>query len=573
MKKYISILSSLVLLSSIPTNSYAAKEEDPDLYELAYSLGAATDYIAIPNYRHSEERPLTTDSFIDYLHNCSILEAAYAADQTFSTTVSSGSCFGISVLEVLSHNGIIKPSDIQDGAETLSDITYSDTVDKYITYYQAAQSFTEFDNYEKYRVSSMTHEERVDDLLDTAKKCMEDDKYFLIILRGESFSHAVCGIGVSDGNWTFNDVNYDKCVLVLDSNLQSEDRIAKGFGNQVCIYINSETKQSYIPAYNKSSDDDTPLMFLAINDDTLLNYKGLINPSSKIETDTSDIKHILYSTSKNIKITPTSVDGKELPLQETSFEEKWDVSRFFKANSVRVELTDESFGSYVRYIDPDRWMDFIFNIKKYSELSYNCNIDFSDSGVSIQNRGTAPIYGTLQIRMNTDSFDFEPYYWWQLSGAIENELSVEIRNEGMLFKTNGNIEATFIPFYYEINEDGYFDNIMASIYYPESKYAYLCTRNNVLVTIDENRRINYSIDNNGDGVYDVPVRKGDINCDGKIDATDASQVLSIYSKLSTTPYNMFYEVDYSLGDISGDGKINSIDASDILDEYAKASTA
>jgi len=40
----------------------------------------------------------------------------------------SGHCYGMAVLQVLVHNGIIKPSDIQEGAETIHDIQFNDDV-------------------------------------------------------------------------------------------------------------------------------------------------------------------------------------------------------------------------------------------------------------------------------------------------------------------------------------------------------------------------------------------------------------------------------------------------------------
>ncbi|WP_297961158.1 hypothetical protein [uncultured Ruminococcus sp.] len=270
-KKVLSVLSVLGILSMSSRTAYAAESDDPELYELAYSLGADKDYLGVPNYSHDDEgRPFNNDCYVDFLHHCSLLEAAYAPQETYRSVISSGSCMGISILEVLAHNGVIKPSDIQEGAETLSEITHNERSDRYITDYQSLQAYTLLDSYEKYLLTSMTYEDQIDRLIEIAERCMNDDKYFLITFRNQSRAHAICGIGIKDGSWTFNDTSYDKCILTLDSNERDKDNnnVAGGFNNQRCIYINSETKQSYIPTYNVSSDDDPYVRFCAICDDT-----------------------------------------------------------------------------------------------------------------------------------------------------------------------------------------------------------------------------------------------------------------------------------------------------------------
>ncbi len=65
------------------------------------------------------------------------------------------------------------------------------------------------------------------------------------------------------------------------------------------------------------------------------------------------------------------------------------------------------------------------------------------------------------------------------------------------------------------------------------------------------------------------VSSGDINGDGKIDSSDASDILADYAKLSAGGVS---EIDSSIGDVNGDGKIDSSDASDVLSYYAYTSS-
>lgn len=564
MKKIISIISALVILSMNSSFCYAMESDNQELSSLANSLGANKDYIGVANYMHDNEHQFNNDCYVDFLHHCSVLEAAYSPASTFSSSMSSGACIGISILEVLAHNGVIKPTDIQEGVESLSEITLNENSDRYITDYQAIQGYTVFDSYEKYLITSMTYEEMIDRLLEVSENCMNNNKYFLITFRNQKMSHAVCGIGIMDGQWEFDDTNYDKCVLVLDSNLRDNEGNAKGFNEKSCIYINSETKQCCIPVYDISNEKDQFLAFAVIDDDTILNYKGFINPSEKTNTDLSKLKHFISDTGNNIKIFSVLNEGTKTLLPEAVFGDSSGQHLFFESDMVHVEVQDRRKSFDLRYINSDRWIDLIcFG----EEQKHNCDIDFSDNELKIKNNNAEAMRAAFQIRMNNGSFGFEPVFWWVINSTIVDKLTVEICDEGMLFKSNGRIDATICPYYYTLDENGNFLSVTMSVD-RENKPHYFYSDNNVLVKADKDHNISFYIDDDNNDVYDKLVQKGDINCDGHLDAIDASKVLAIYAELATKDNVM---VNYSLGDFNNNGFVDAVDASQILAEYAKAS--
>ena len=65
---------------------------------------------------------------------------------------------------------------------------------------------------------------------------------------------------------------------------------------------------------------------------------------------------------------------------------------------------------------------------------------------------------------------------------------------------------------------------------------------------------------------------GDTNGDHKVDATDASEVLSEYARLSTSGTGFFTGTRKTAADVDGNGKIDSNDASAILRYYSYLST-
>lgn len=208
--------------------------------------------------------------------------------------------------------------------------------------------------YDQYLINNLTYEEKIDRLIATAEKCMNEKRYFFIDFRDKTFAHALCGIGVTDGSWTFNDKNFDKCVLVLDSNAKNKDMEPIGFTNETCIYINSETKESYIPAYINKDGAGKNLDYIAIDNDELLNYKGAINPSESPSVDVSEIKHCIFTKNKGINVYPVLKDGTFSSLPSEGVIDIVGYHSFFKADYVHAEVgKPKLLSADLRYINSD----------------------------------------------------------------------------------------------------------------------------------------------------------------------------------------------------------------------------
>lgn len=68
---------------------------------------------------------------------------------------------------------------------------------------------------------------------------------------------------------------------------------------------------------------------------------------------------------------------------------------------------------------------------------------------------------------------------------------------------------------------------------------------------------------------------GDANGDGKVDACDASYVMSYYSDMSTASAEdqESFQIDYSIADVNHDGLVDVCDASEILAYYSDLMTS
>ena len=65
---------------------------------------------------------------------------------------------------------------------------------------------------------------------------------------------------------------------------------------------------------------------------------------------------------------------------------------------------------------------------------------------------------------------------------------------------------------------------------------------------------------------------GDVNCDERVNSSDASLILSEYSVISTKTESELTENQKKAADVNNDGKIDSIDASIVLAYYGYIST-
>ena len=161
MKKRIALfIATLILSSGQGTMTKAADESS--LSAIADSLGAKTDLLNIPNYYHDEERPIPEASYKEWLSKATNVEYALNSLQTFNSAAAKGNCLGITMIEVLCHNGVISPSDVQPNAETLSDVVYDDDINKLLTDYQALQVHTEYELFDHYLITALTYDEQVD---------------------------------------------------------------------------------------------------------------------------------------------------------------------------------------------------------------------------------------------------------------------------------------------------------------------------------------------------------------------------------------------------------------------------
>lgn len=590
MKKIISFITAFILtFSACPAVAQAEEIQNPDLKALASSLGADTDYFNFVNYVSASVK----DNYItEFNKNCSDIDNRRGVMPQMTKIAASGHCYGMAVLQVLVHNGIIKPSDIQEGAETIHDIQFNDDVNGIVSYYAATQLYQEKELSDGYYFCNSDYEKQCRDLIEYAERAMQEDKYFVINLSGMNFGHAVVGIGCTDGEWTFNDKIYNKCILTLDSNVHEKDRdtIAGGFAENACIYINTEDYNFYIPAYNLGSEDESLYIRGIYDDENFLNYKGCINPSYELEKDISDLTAIEIDnfTLSDYSLT---VDGQtysgtgEEPLDITvndiltSIIGKLDVRMrkyFISTADKNIKFSIDEMPENPRTSETHLFLTDTDSYSYcYSEGKFDVN--FFENRIESNHEGNIALELVSEKSPYDADWQGEPFNMFLIQTTNDfmqntsTKTAVEINENGFLLQTDGQTDAIITLGNRLETEGGWLDYYRTGL---DGKHIFriICTNDIMFKYNNNSDSFDIFIDDDKDNIFDKKIEQGDIDCNGQADAADASLLLKSYAEFSVKNYPPIYNFSSELADLDGDGAINAVDASLVLQKYAKSAT-
>ncbi|MDE5557697.1 MAG: hypothetical protein K2J32_08415 [Ruminococcus sp.] len=567
MKKLVSFATAISLIASITMFS-AHAEEQTALEKLAVSLGSETDHISALNKNYPLPYELTDHTkpyspFIPTASGDDMPEGVGIAEY-------SDTSLATSVISVLTHNGVISASDILENTATLSEITDLLSVKFPIYKYQNLIAKSSFRLYIYNLLKNQTLEQKTDSLISTAEKCMNERKYFLIMYSAfrysptqfevifgrtanSEFTHSAVGMGITDGEWSFNGKKYDKCILTLDS--YSAGFKSDAFSEDTCIYINSETKECYMPKIAGYAESD--INIIAIDNDKLLNFE---------ETDVADdIASINIYSDTITEVSYTDENGNEVILNEDNdfldnyhqYSNNWFIA---KGDNFRIYTSSEQNADYVSIARKDYSLSFQTKKADNEIISSGDTLKIvrKDLWGVTQRKDEDPLIYDIKVSRATPvkNFQLEIYddRLYGISGETMTEATFTNTDDGLIFG-GGKIKLVA---YHENEVDGYPFTFQSD--------------NEVLIKYDEN--FSLFIDRDNDGTFEHEVECGDTNCDGRVDAIDASIVLNAYADLSTNnsknPKEVYTDLKYA--DINNDGMINAVDSSIIASIYAKNST-
>ena len=500
------------------------------------------------------------------------------------TAYKGGLCFGMVAISVLIHNGELTPSDLQEGAETLYDVTLTDDVDALIAYYNSLQLYTEVELAIIAEPAMLTKEEHTDMFLDCAARCKEKDTYFMAgIATKKGGTHAVVGMDELSGNWTFDGISYDTCIVTYDSNCVKPGTETSAFKDDACIYINSETKQFCIPAYEASSENGDVLLY-ASDDDSLLTYKAPIRGTTETNTDVSEtVKLEFHNGGKDqMNLSSTTEDGQTYDFWKLGKVNYGDFIFFGKGSSFHLEKNEraEQFAfsikgeGYRLRIEQTGYQNP--NDPKLYDVGTKCKMDFSKNSVAYTNTDTQKITVSYIIVYDEGNYNFAPVASSTIAIDVSPNQTVTVSKQdtGFAITGDGEVLVQAIPTAAQKEQDAFDGSHEEYLDWFGSYFINFVRSKDVLLQFNTEKECSELVyDFDSDGVFDDAPILGDADGNGKpYEVNDfywtmrhiAAKAIAAHG---TRRYYKGYVPNVE-ADIDNDGKIDTSDLFDIMYECA-----
>ena len=495
----------------------------------------------------------------------------------------SGLCFGMAAISVLVHNGELTPSDLQEGAETLYDVTLTDDVDALITCYNSLQLYKAVELAIIAAPSMLSKEEHTDMFLDCAARCKEKGTYFMAgIATKKGGTHAVVGMDELSGNWTFDGISYDTCIVTYDSNCVKQGTETSAFKDDACIYINSETKQFCIPAYEASSENGDVLLY-ASDDDSLLTYKAPIRGTTKTNTDVSEIVKLEFFNGRKdqMDLSSTTEDGQTYDFWKLGKVNYGEYIFFGKGSSFHLEKNERASG-FAFSIDGEgyrlRMEQYDREDPELKGVGSKCKIDFSKDGVTYTNTDTQKIALSYIFSYDEGNYNFMPV----ASSTIDIEVlpnqtvTVSKQDTGFAITGDGEVYVQAFPIASQ-KEQASFGSSHSYEEYLDwfgSYYINFIRSKNVLLQFNTEKGCSELVyDFDSDGVFDDAPMLGDADGNGKpYEVNDIYWTMLHIADKAVAPHSVrrYYRgyVPNIEADTDNDGNIDTSDLFDIMYECA-----
>ena len=495
----------------------------------------------------------------------------------------SGLCFGMAAISVLVHNGELTPSDLQEGAETLYDVTLTDDVDALITCYNSLQLYKAVELAIIAAPSMLSKEEHTDMFLDCAARCKEKGTYFMAgIATKKGGTHAVVGMDELSGNRTFDGISYDTCIVTYDSNCVKQGTETSAFKDDACIYINSETKQFCIPAYEASSENGDVLLY-ASDDDSLLTYKAPIRGTTKTNTDVSEIVKLEFFNGRKdqMDLSSTTEDGQTYDFWKLGKVNYGEYIFFGKGSSFHLEKNERASG-FAFSIDGEgyrlRMEQYDREDPELKGVGSKCKIDFSKDGVTYTNTDTQKIALSYIFSYDEGNYNFMPV----ASSTIDIEVlpnqtvTVSKQDTGFAITGDGEVYVQAFPIASQ-KEQASFGGSHSYEEYLDwfgSYYINFIRSKNVLLQFNTEKGCSELVyDFDSDGVFDDAPMLGDADGNGKpYEVNDIYWTMLHIADKAVAPHSVrrYYRgyVPNIEADTDNDGNIDTSDLFDIMYECA-----
>ena len=391
------------------------------------------------------------------------------------------------------------------------------------------------------------------------------------------------GMDEISGNWTFDGISYDTCIVTYDSNCVKPDTETSAFKDDACIYINSETKQFCIPAYEASSENGDVLLY-ASDDDSLLTYKAPIRGTTKTNTDVSEtVKLEFYNGGKDqMQLSSTTKDGQTYDFWKLGKVNYGDYIFFGKGSSFHLEKNE-------------RAPEFAFSIKgegyrlrieqtgyqnpndpKLYDVGTKCKMDFSKNSVAYTNTDTQKITVSYIVVYDEGNYNFAPVASSTIAVDVSPNQTVTVSKQdtGFAITGGGEVYVQTMPMIAHKEQDAFDGSYEEYLDWLGSYFINFVRSKDVLLQFNTEKECSELVyDFDSDGVFDdVPIL-GDADGNGKpYEPSDIYWTARHIARMAVIGHGSrrYYQgyVPNIEADTDNNGKIDTNDLFDIVYECA-----
>ncbi len=457
-----------------------------------------------------------------------------------------GVCHGMSAVTMLAKAGLLPFEEYQSGAGSLYEFNKpleNSKLSSLILYYFLLQHNNH--SQKNFRSTKINTNE-----ININKIISELDKYDTVMVgfRQSSFGgHTILAYDYDTITpVTYGGIECDKCIYICDPN--SEDAYDENYN----IYYNSQTYEWIIPGYDDvSTTNDAYVNFICGSTDEI-NMQGYLAGGSGLEVSDSNMR---------INIDNDSVDSHSLYVYDKNENSEY-IEKAISNGVANSGWNSPYYESAFKIIQ-----DNIHEIKStisYEKLMLSASSPEAKE-IFFDHDGYVSVEGnTADYSLSITSDENYPTDWFTFSAAGKDASYANMK----------------------LTADGYIlesDNLSDVAVYANNKYdevstAFSTEYNSVLLYQIDADTIGVNVDKDGNGTYETcisnPVKTGigDVNFDGNIDASDASQILDIYAVISANKTPAESKEQLLAADVDNDGTVTSADSSKVLSYYAYTSS-
>lgn len=521
-------------------------------------------FLNLSSYFHSTYQ--ISDSYLTMLNeSLSNIEWEDVSDKASGGIKWDGSCYGMSVTQILAKSGLLNPKNIDSNSTCIYDWNApvkDQNVESIINYYHMLQYSKVFESVAN-KFTRYTNKKQVDTLIEMASNVEKGGNPVLVCFlftktpsNRLGAGHAIVAYGIEYGTWSYGE-KYNCRILTSDPNVN-------GFDDECCIYINTNTYKWEIPHYqsvgynctnnNQDKNDNPYARFrLVTNDLNFMDTFGYLRKGQSVSITDVDSTIDINSGS-------TSFNVAFYDENQSNGISDADCELIYYSGLLDSNASSRTISAILPQVD----VPYEYFEKNYTSFDTSMNYPDSTLRAKVSNGINAIYKPNKSVEFNGDNSKYDLYMlmnegnyttdWYKIhvNGINASVGTLSVDNAGYIVSSDSFDEGLFIN---------------ASNREVTARLGVITEFDSVLIYEIDEKTIGVKIDKNGDGIYEtkfIPDYLGDVNDDETVSISDAVKLQKHLLNAES-----FERKQFITGDMNMDGSVDVFDMVLLKEELLK----